>query len=155
MRQKTLDELEGVVWGPPSYDSHLVRTCHRLRTKPIGEFDVEDLRIMIGQNIGLPYLLPLALERLEENTWAAGDMYPGDLLKMTALADFHWHTRADISERLGAVVGRALAEIPNLRYEEEDGLPNLDVPGEELAAELAANLQTALERLQENARPAG
>src|SRR5512132_3556790 len=93
VRQKTLDELEGVVWGPPTYDSHLVRTCHRLRTKPVGEFGVEDLRIMIGQNIGLPFLLPLALERLEEGPWASGDMYPGDLLKMTALAHFPWQKR--------------------------------------------------------------
>jgi hypothetical protein len=147
MRQKTLDELEGVVWGPPTYDSYLVQTCHRLRTKPIGEFGVEDLRIMIGQNIGLPYLLPLALDRLEENLWSAGDMYPGDLLKMTARAEFPWRTRADLRDRLRAVVDRALAEISNLRYEEEDGLPNLDVPGEELAAELAVELRAVSERL--------
>ena len=137
-----------MVWGPPTHDSYLVRTCHRLRTKPIGQFGVEDLRIMIGQNIGLPYLLPLALERLEETPWAAGDMYPGDLLKMTARAAFPWHTRPDLRARLRAVVARALAEIPNLRHEEEDGLPNLDVPGEELAAELAVEFRAALERLQ-------
>ena len=147
IRQKTLDELEGVVWGRPNYDSYLVQTCHRLRTKPIGEFGIEDLRIMIGQNIGLSYLLPLALDRLEEDPWAAGDMYPGDLLKMTARADFPWHTRADLRDRVQAVVVRALADIPNLRYEEEDGLPNLDVPGEELAAELVVELRDAMERL--------
>ena len=79
IRQKTLDELEGVTWGPPSYGSHLVQSCHRLRTKPIGEYGTEDLRIMIGQNIGLPYLMPLAIETLEKNPWAAGHMYPGDL----------------------------------------------------------------------------
>jgi hypothetical protein len=148
MRAKTLDELEGVAWGPPTYDSYLVTTCHRLRTKPIGEFDVEDLRIMIGQNIGLPYLLPLALDRLEGNLWAEGHMYPGDLLKMTAAADFPWATRVELRDRLRVVVHRALEEIPQLRHEEEDGLPNLDVPGEELAAALAVELRSALERLE-------
>jgi hypothetical protein len=33
-------EMEGDVWGPPEHHSHLVITCHRLRSKPIGEFDV-------------------------------------------------------------------------------------------------------------------
>lgn len=46
MPSKSLDQLEGVVWGEPSFDSHVVTTCHRLRTKPIDEFGVEDLRIM-------------------------------------------------------------------------------------------------------------
>lgn len=148
MRAKTLDELEGVVWGLPTYDSYLVKTCHRLRAKPIGEFDVEDLRIMIGQNIGLPYLLPLALERLEANVWAAGHMFPGDLLKMTARADFPWATRVDLRDRIRTILRRALEEIPHLRFEEEDGLPNLDVPGEELAAELALELQEARKRIE-------
>jgi hypothetical protein len=44
MPGKTLDELEGVVWGEPTFDSYLVTTCHRLRTKPVDEFSVEDLR---------------------------------------------------------------------------------------------------------------
>lgn len=46
MPSKSLDQLEGVVWDEPSFDSHVVTTCHRLRTKPIDEFGVEDLRIM-------------------------------------------------------------------------------------------------------------
>jgi contact-dependent growth inhibition (CDI) system CdiI-like immunity protein len=42
---------------------------------------VEDLRIMIGQNIGLSYLLPLAIEQLQHDPLVAGDFYPGDLLE--------------------------------------------------------------------------
>ena len=148
MAQKTLNELEGVVWGPPDYDSYLVQTCHRLRTKPVGEFGIEDLRIMIGQNIGLAYLLPFALDYLEQSPWAAGDMYPGDLLKATARADFPWHTRVDFRDRVKAVLAGALAEIPNLRRTQDDGSPNLDVPGEKLAAELAVELREVLERLE-------
>src|SRR5262245_38545903 len=30
-RRRSLDELEGVEWGPPTYNSYLVTTCHRLR----------------------------------------------------------------------------------------------------------------------------
>ena len=78
---KTLDELEGVVWGLPVFPSYLVRTCHRLRRLPLAEFSVEDLRIMIGQQISLPFLVPAAIERLAADPFAAGHLYAGDLLE--------------------------------------------------------------------------
>ena len=81
----TLEELENVVWPDPEFDSYLVTTCHRLRRKPIEDFTTEDLRIMIGQNLGLPFLLPKALIILEDNPLAEGDYFPGDLLTMVTL----------------------------------------------------------------------
>jgi hypothetical protein len=36
---------------------------------------------LIGQNIGLPYLVPLALNKLEIDPWSEGDFQRGDLLK--------------------------------------------------------------------------
>ncbi len=76
----SLEELEGDIWEEPNLDSHLVTTCLRLRQKPIETFSVEDLRIMIGQGIGLPHLVPVALKILEADPLAEGDYYPGDLL---------------------------------------------------------------------------
>ena len=32
---RTLTDLEGKDWGPPTYDSHLVTECHRLRHVPL------------------------------------------------------------------------------------------------------------------------
>lgn len=78
---QTLEELEKEVWGEASYDSSLVKKCHSLRKKQLRNFDIEGLRIMIGQKMGLPYLIPLAIEKLTENILAEGDLYPGDLLK--------------------------------------------------------------------------
>lgn len=68
-RSKTLDELEEEVWGEPKgeYVSSLVARCHHLRTKPIGEFSPGDLRVMIGQEIGLSFLVPLAIQVLESD----------------------------------------------------------------------------------------
>ncbi len=78
----TLEQLDKHVWGEPDYDSdtHLVKTCHQLRKKPLRDFTIEDLRIMIGQNINLEFLIPLALEQLKENILAEGNCYEGDLL---------------------------------------------------------------------------
>ncbi len=81
---RTLTSLENKDWGPPPDGSHLVSECHRLRNVPLKDLGTEDLRLLIGQEIGLPFLIPLALERLEENPWTEGHMYPGDLLKAVA-----------------------------------------------------------------------
>ena len=95
-KQKTLENLEKSNWGEPTYDSYLVKTCHKLRRKPLEEFETEDLRIMIGQNIGLDYLIPLALETLKENILAEGHMYEGDLLNsvLTSEKEF-WQKNLD------------------------------------------------------------
>ena len=58
----------------------LVTTVHRLRYKPLEQFSIEELRITIGQNIGLEYLVPIAIERLQEDPFVEGDFYRGDLL---------------------------------------------------------------------------
>ena len=86
-RSKSLQELEGQDWGEATFDSHLVITCQELREKAIGIFEVEDLRIMIGQGIGLNYLIPLALEILEDNIFDEGSIYSGDLLDTVLRAD--------------------------------------------------------------------
>jgi hypothetical protein len=80
-RQKTLETLENDYWGKPDYDSHLVKRCHELRKIPLENFTTEDLRIMIGQQISLDYLIPLALDVLTKDLFAEGDFFEGDLLK--------------------------------------------------------------------------
>jgi hypothetical protein len=68
---KTLTQLENDDWGQPGADSYpaaesyLVQACYRLRHKRLRDFTVEDLRIMIGQDFGLTYLIPEAIEFLE------------------------------------------------------------------------------------------
>jgi hypothetical protein len=80
-RFKTLENLEKEIWPKIDFDSHLVKTTAHLRRVPLNDFSVEDLRIMIGQHFSLFYLVPLALEKLEENILCEGDMMPGDLLQ--------------------------------------------------------------------------
>jgi hypothetical protein len=78
---RSLDALDPPPWASaPTDATFLVRRCHELRTKPIDDFSVEDLRLMIGQQIGLPHLMPLALEHLKDDPLTEGDFFPGDLL---------------------------------------------------------------------------
>ncbi|MDB5339861.1 MAG: hypothetical protein JWN70_5480 [Planctomycetaceae bacterium] len=116
MPGKTLDELEGDVWGAPTFDSYLVTTCHRLRTKPVDDFTVEDLRIMIGQKIGLEYLMPKALGVLEAEPLAEGDFFPGDLLG-SVMGCSEWFTsHSDDLQRTLDLVQRAVNDYPDEGY---------------------------------------
>lgn len=95
-QEKTLEILERKQWGDSPYDSHLVKTCYALRKKLLREFDNEDLRIMIGQNEGLDYLIPLAINSLKQNILSAGDFYEGDLLECVLKSDNqYWQREKD------------------------------------------------------------
>lgn len=82
-RERSLEELEGQRWpDPPADATGLVRAVHRLRKRPIGSLTADELRRLIGQDVGLQWLLPLALEILRETApaGAAGGFYDDDLL---------------------------------------------------------------------------
>lgn len=79
--KKSIEELEDDYWiTPPSFPTELVKSVFFLRKKPLVEFDSNDLRILISQNVGLKYLIPQAIDRLKENILEEALYYPGDLL---------------------------------------------------------------------------
>ena len=94
--RKTLEDLDGERWGSPTYGSHVVREAHRLRRIPIGDLTIENLRLLIGQKIGLDWLVPLALARLVDEPLAEGDFYPGDLVTSVLRIDgAYWDSHPD------------------------------------------------------------
>ena len=95
-RRKSLQELEHDDWGEPNFDSNLVRTCHRLRRIPLADFSAGDLRIMIGQKISLMFLVPLALEKLNEDPLLEASYFRGDLLNVVLdVPDTFWNVHTD------------------------------------------------------------
>ena len=77
----SLEQIEDNAWGdPPPGATRLVRRAHDLRRKPIATLTTEDLRLLIGQQIGVDVLVRCALALLGDNPLAEGDFYPGDLL---------------------------------------------------------------------------
>jgi hypothetical protein len=109
---RTLQGIEGIEWGPPTFGSHLVKTCHALRLKPLGSFSVEDLRILIGQSESLQVLVPLALTRLQEDPLAEGDFYPGDLLEsLLRLEPSFWQLHPGEHRKVREVAERAVAAL--------------------------------------------
>jgi CDI immunity proteins len=98
---KSLEELENDFWAEPSLNSNLALKCHEFRKLPISKLSVEDLRFLIGQKIGLSFLVPLALELLELNPLVAGEMYKGDLLaNVSAIPEDFWCKNPELNNRL-------------------------------------------------------
>jgi hypothetical protein len=105
---RTLEQLEDENWGEPEYDSNLVQMIHKLRRKPIGQFTIEDLRIMLGQKVGMEHLIPIALDRLEADPFASGDFYPGDLLgAVMAIPREYWLSHPAEAARMQTVADHA------------------------------------------------
>src|SRR5688572_28941555 len=99
----TIEGLEGDRWPEPEWPSHLVCECHRLRKVQLRLFTIENLRIMLGQDIGSRYLVPIALEHLEADLLAAGDFYPGDLLcNVLSLPREFWRDNPELRARAAA-----------------------------------------------------
>jgi hypothetical protein len=114
-RNKCLQDLEGKDWGEPTYDSHLVTECHRLRRVPLREFTAESLRILIGQQIGLPYLVPMALEMLRADPFTEGDYYGGDLLAAVLRVEAaFWREHPDLRREAAGVAAEAFGLLPRV-----------------------------------------
>jgi hypothetical protein len=77
----SLEQIEKNAWGPAPKDATgLMRTVHDLRTKPIGELEPGDIRVLLGQQEGVNVLAPRALAMLEHEPLLEASYYPGDLL---------------------------------------------------------------------------
>ena len=118
---QTLERLDPPAWGPAPPDAtFLVRRCHELRHKPIADFTVDDLRLMIGQSIALEHLVPVALEQLQCDPLVSGDFYAGDLLGTVLRVDHaFWIRHRELVSVLERVIVAAERELPGLDTTQE------------------------------------
>ncbi|MEZ6142186.1 MAG: contact-dependent growth inhibition system immunity protein [Zavarzinella sp.] len=117
---QTLDELEGVVWDEPDHPWR--NRVREARQKPLQAFSVEDLRFMLGQQISLPVLIPMALDVLElVDAFAGGDFHHGTLLFNALTVDKRfWQQYPRLWHRMKVV----LVDLHTFReYIEQELLP--------------------------------
>lgn len=104
-------------WPPPGHDATgLARTVHRLRRIPLSELSAEDIRILLGQRDAVPVLLPIALDMIDLDPLAAGDVYPGALLAAVLRA-------VTVSGASAADSDRLRAAIEHIREREDGSVP--------------------------------
>lgn len=106
---RSITQLENDDWGDaPPGATHLVSTVHRLRHTPLAALDAGDLRMLIGQNVAIDVLVPLALPLLRADPLLTGSFYSGDLLAaVLELPGSYWAAhpaeRAEVEQILDAV----------------------------------------------------
>ncbi|AGL14299.1 contact-dependent growth inhibition system immunity protein [Actinoplanes sp. N902-109] len=114
-REQTLEQIEGDAWGEaPANATKLIATVHRLRREPVGMLSVEDLRVLVGQRVGVAVVVPLALGILERDPLAEGDFYPGDLLTavLRRVPAEYWAAQpSDFGRLRGIVAGIDLGDV--------------------------------------------
>ncbi len=110
---KSLEELENNRWmDVKEYPSPLIAKIHGYRKKPIKLLTIEELRLLIGQNIGLYFIVPVAIEVLKENVFAEGDFFPGDLLLNVLRIDVnYWKENPSEKGKLNPIIGEAEKKI--------------------------------------------
>lgn len=109
---KSIEELENDYWEDSDYDSYVVQTCQKARKKPISQLSEEEIRLLIGQKIGLRYLIPIALSIVGENPFAEITFFEGDLLvQLLRLSYSDWKENKEELENFQIIVKENLEEI--------------------------------------------
>ncbi|WGS17290.1 MULTISPECIES: contact-dependent growth inhibition system immunity protein [unclassified Bradyrhizobium] len=108
---RTLEQIDGQDWGEPeTAPTGMVARCLRLRRTPLKDLTASDLRLLVGQQIGLRTLVPKALQLVSNEPLLEADFYPGDLLcALLRIDKAYW---SDSSVELGQLVSIARAVMP-------------------------------------------
>jgi hypothetical protein len=114
-RQKSIENLEKNNWGEvPQDESSIVRRLMKLRKIPLSQFTIDDVRFMIIQETGLPFLLRLAIEILQNDLFAEGNYYEGDLLNSVfKIKPENWKLNYDYWLEIDELIKNRLDELRN------------------------------------------
>ncbi|MFE1862182.1 contact-dependent growth inhibition system immunity protein [Streptomyces anandii] len=123
-KDRSIEELEGDRWPEPPEDStSLVRGVHALRRRPIKALGVEDLRRLIGQDVGLRWLLPVALDILRKTApdEAVTGWYDDDLLSaVLTRKESVWRSAPELATHLDETVTMLTDLSPYIQREVDD-----------------------------------
>lgn len=108
-----LDERSNIVDLPDFEDQEypLPAWYREVRHRPLSDLGIEDIGKACRQNVHVDYVVPLAINVLNDNP-IAGEMYDGELL--VALADIpsqFWIDRMEMSRKVRVIIERAKPEL--------------------------------------------
>ncbi|MCG8671949.1 MAG: contact-dependent growth inhibition system immunity protein [Pseudomonadales bacterium] len=95
---KSLEELEDSIWPEQPNASAIMRRCLELRKLPLSGLSASDIRVLLGQKIGLTHVVPMAIRILEDSPLIEADHYKGDLLcTVLDLPEIFWDDHPEIN----------------------------------------------------------
>jgi len=109
---QSIEQLSGVDWGQPEASATLmIKRCFALVKKPLNRLGNDEIRLAVSQKIGDPFIIDLAMARLEADPLLDAEHYPGDLLAALVRAgDDFWKERTGLRERLSTHYNYALQQ---------------------------------------------
>lgn len=110
----SLQQIEKADWGDPeTAPTGVIERVLMARRMPIGEMDLFYLRCLIGQDVGMQYLVPRAMDVIEVNPLEETRYYPGDLIcSLLGCDPQFWINWPDLRDRLFEVIER-LHDVPS------------------------------------------
>ena len=109
---KSIEQLENDFWDNMDFPTPLVEKCFNYRKIPVKNLSIEQVRLLLGQSIGVRFLLPIALEFLQNDILSEGDFYPGDLLSsVLRLEEINWGGNDKLKGEFKELVKRKLIDI--------------------------------------------
>ena len=79
--------------------------CYRLYRTDMTELTLSDVRFMIGQKVGLEYLVPIALEALKQDIMVEASYYEGDLLNgLLTVPEYFWEQNKTMVDELKRLI---------------------------------------------------
>jgi len=109
---KSIEQLENEYWPCIDFPTCLVEKCYRYRQIPVQDLSIEQIRLLLGQKIGVKYLLHKAIKLLKGKILSEGDFFPGDLLVSVLRLDIaDWRSNAELQREFDALLANNKSEI--------------------------------------------
>ena len=111
----TINQLEPAPPAGSQPASMLGATIRRHRNTPIERLGAEALRFLLEEGEAVPTVLRVALDRLEEDPFQAGDFHPGDLLvAVLGRSSTVWNSLPELRARAHALVADIEGQLDRL-----------------------------------------
>ena len=122
-REKSIQELENDFWpDQKEYPTGLVERCHRYRKIKIKDLQIHQIITLLIQDIGSDYLMPLVLERMDNDISEEDDFDGSSFLEsIDFFSDEIFKRNPEMYKATLELLERKQTEIENLvgrkRYE--------------------------------------
>jgi hypothetical protein len=120
---RSLDELEGRrSESPESAITPMIGRIYVACSKPLGQLEPGEVRLLLGQCDGLPWIIPLALRFLEQDPLVCGTFYVGDLLEQVLGNEKIWQANPEVIPAIRAAIEQ-IEEAATVWCPNEDEYP--------------------------------